>query len=70
MSLKRFYDPPRATLDTKSKDPIKAAVLQAIVSCEGRLHYDYHFRWDIVEALAQTNGVFPSLHSSDLKKVH
>jgi hypothetical protein len=49
------------TWKTWSKDPIKAAALRAILSCQSRLEWRY-FNWDMAPALAQTNSVHV-LHS-------
>jgi hypothetical protein len=44
------------TWETWSKDPIKAAALRAIFSCQHRLHVK-PFSVDVAQALAQTSWV-------------
>jgi len=46
-------NPPSTIWDTWSKDPTKAAVLQALFSCQVRLGRDPFFCYDMADALTQ-----------------
>ena len=48
--------------NTWSQDPIKAAVLQAVLSCFSAEYYDYDFRWAVSIGLGQ-NMVCPVHYS-------
>ena len=41
-----------------NKDPTKAALLRALVSCQVRLGHDRYFSWDMCDALAQQEVCF------------
>jgi hypothetical protein len=51
------YNSLSITWKTLCKDPIKAAALRAILSCQNRLGWLQCFSWDMAPALAQTNLV-------------
>ena len=59
------YESARLIWNNWSQDPIKAAVLQAMLSCFIIRYYSYDFRWAVSMGLGQ-NKVYP-LHCSLLK---
>ena len=46
-------NPPTLIRSTWSKDPVKAAILRAISSCQARVGHGRVFGWDMADALAQ-----------------
>ena len=51
-------DTPSLMWNAWNKDPTKAALLRALVSCQGRLAHNSVFSWDIGNALAQQDVCF------------
>jgi hypothetical protein len=63
-------DSSRRTWETWSNDPIRAAALRAILSCQCRLEWQF-FNWDVAPALAQTNLVrFLHSYLLQVEEVH
>jgi len=58
MALKGLYNGPNMIWSTWSKDPIKAGVIRAIVTCQVRLGRVRLFDWDMADALAQKSVCF------------
>jgi len=53
MALKELFNTPGLIWDTWSKDPIKAAVLRALFSCQVRLGGNYFLGNEVANALNQ-----------------
>jgi len=70
MALKRPHNPPNLIWDTWSKDPIKAAVLRALFSCEVRFGRDASFGRDIAGALTQRWVCLRHLYLLRVEEVH
>jgi hypothetical protein len=64
------HDSLRRTWKTWSNDPIRAAALRAILSCQRRLEWQFFYR-DMAPALAQTNLVrFLHSYLLQVEEVH
>ena len=70
LALNRTYNPPSLIWRTWGKDPIKAAVLQAISSCWDRFGYGLSFGSDIAKALAQKPVCLLHFYSLEVEEVH
>jgi len=53
LALKGQHSRPRQVWDTWSKDPLKAAVLRALFSCQVRLGGTYFLGYQVADALNQ-----------------
>jgi len=62
--------PPSLIWDTWSKDPIKGAILGAVISCQARLGRAGFVGWNIADALIQTLVCFHHAYLLDLEEVH